>query len=163
MIKMLKSSNYDVFDPPRAPWGGDQNDDFWHIIKSHDSGWAAVVISITPRGPDSKEKINWVEQICMRRNKELLNWTLDDMNWVAMASGEADEQSVSPLEGGGEGGFCLYINASTWGSPARRQDLTGADIGESKWPDWSPPWFRRTCKPKIDSSRRWWLLGLKFD
>ena len=43
-----------------------------------------------------------------------------------MASGEADEQSVSPLEGGGEGGFCLYINASTWGVIPRRTRFLAA-------------------------------------
>ena len=41
---------------PRGAPGGDENDDFLAMSGPHDCGWAAVVISITPRGPDSKER-----------------------------------------------------------------------------------------------------------
>ena len=54
---------------PRGAPGGDENDDFWGTSGPHDCGWAAVVISITPRGPDSKEKPSNVSKVSVQNNQ----------------------------------------------------------------------------------------------
>ena len=46
----------------------------------HDCGWAAVVISITPRGPDSKDKTIVTNEMVTEDNSNLIQYFVFELN-----------------------------------------------------------------------------------
>ena len=65
---------------PRGAPRGDENDDFWRTSGPHDCGWAAVVISITPRGPDSKENTVVMNEMIAKDDLNCLEYFVFELN-----------------------------------------------------------------------------------